>query len=258
MFLDVGAARGGHPSPERGAHPRGSGQPGRLLPGDGSTSRATRWRGCSPARRGRGKRIPALDHGAHRARHRLRGSSRARAARRSRSPHQSRAPRRVSPQNVLVGGDGISRITDFGVARAASRLVSDASGSAEGLRSPTWRRRQAQGDELLDRRADVFSAGIVGVEGPGRQAPVSRPTKRSGHALGRIYERAGAAALARCALTVGKEVSDAGDARLDLDRDRDFSATRAALSSADEPRGQRPRVASAPPRRASSRPTCRK
>ena len=40
--------------------------------------------------------------------------------------------RDVSPQNVLVGLDGCSRLTDFGVARAASRLANTREGAMKG------------------------------------------------------------------------------------------------------------------------------
>ena len=68
--------------------------------------------------------------------------------------------RDVSPQNVLVGVDGISRITDFGVARAASRLTATRVGQLKG-KIAYMAPEQAAGEELIDRRADVFAAGIV-------------------------------------------------------------------------------------------------
>jgi serine/threonine-protein kinase len=68
--------------------------------------------------------------------------------------------RDVSPQNVLVGQDGIARITDFGVARAASRLTATRVGQLKG-KIAYMAPEQAAGSEELDRRADVFSAGIV-------------------------------------------------------------------------------------------------
>jgi eukaryotic-like serine/threonine-protein kinase len=68
--------------------------------------------------------------------------------------------RDVSPQNVLVGTDGISRITDFGVARAASRLTSTRVGQLKG-KIAYMAPEQATGQPLIDRRADVFSAGIL-------------------------------------------------------------------------------------------------
>lgn len=68
--------------------------------------------------------------------------------------------RDVSPQNVLVGQDGIARITDFGVARAASRLTATRVGQLKG-KIAYMAPEQAAGAEDLDRRADVFSAGIV-------------------------------------------------------------------------------------------------
>jgi serine/threonine-protein kinase len=67
--------------------------------------------------------------------------------------------RDVSPQNVLVGIDGVARITDFGVARATSRLTSTRVGQLKG-KLAYMAPEQAQG-EVLDRRADVFSAGIL-------------------------------------------------------------------------------------------------
>ncbi len=68
--------------------------------------------------------------------------------------------RDVSPQNVLVGADGIARITDFGVARAASRLGDTRVGQLKG-KIAYMAPEQASGVEELDRRADVFAAGIV-------------------------------------------------------------------------------------------------
>jgi serine/threonine-protein kinase len=68
--------------------------------------------------------------------------------------------RDVSPQNILVGVDGNTRITDFGVARAASRLSATRAGQLKG-KIAYMAPEQAVGDPTVDRRADVFSAGIV-------------------------------------------------------------------------------------------------
>ncbi|MEO8877648.1 MAG: serine/threonine-protein kinase, partial [Polyangiaceae bacterium] len=67
--------------------------------------------------------------------------------------------RDVSPQNILVGVDGSARITDFGVARAASRLTTTKSGQLKGKLS-YMAPEQARG-KGIDRRADVFAMGIV-------------------------------------------------------------------------------------------------
>lgn len=68
--------------------------------------------------------------------------------------------RDVSPQNVLVGLDGICRITDFGVARAASRLSATRVGQLKG-KIAYMAPEQAMGKSDIDRRADVFASGIV-------------------------------------------------------------------------------------------------
>lgn len=68
--------------------------------------------------------------------------------------------RDVSPQNLLVGVDGVCRITDFGVARAATRLAGTRVGQLKG-KIAYMAPEQALGQTDLDRRADVFAAGIV-------------------------------------------------------------------------------------------------
>lgn len=67
--------------------------------------------------------------------------------------------RDVSPQNVLVGVDGISRISDFGVAHAATRLTATRSGQLKG-KIAYMAPEQAAG-QPVDRRADVFAGGVV-------------------------------------------------------------------------------------------------
>jgi len=69
--------------------------------------------------------------------------------------------RDVSPQNVLVGVEGIGRLTDFGVARAEARINTTRPGHSQikgkvGFLSPEQLRGQP-----IDRRSDVFSAGVM-------------------------------------------------------------------------------------------------
>jgi serine/threonine-protein kinase len=67
--------------------------------------------------------------------------------------------RDCSPQNILVGLDGCTRITDFGIARASARLASTRDGAMKG-KLAYMAPEQTQG-ETLDRRADLFSVGVV-------------------------------------------------------------------------------------------------
>ncbi len=67
--------------------------------------------------------------------------------------------RDVSPQNVLVGADGIARVLDFGVAKAAGRVHQTRGGEVKG-KIAYMAREQLHGGPL-DRRADVYSAAVV-------------------------------------------------------------------------------------------------
>ncbi len=67
--------------------------------------------------------------------------------------------RDVSPQNMLVGIDGASHILDFGVAKAASRVHTTENGQIKG-KLTYMAPEQLRGADL-DRRVDVFAAGIV-------------------------------------------------------------------------------------------------
>jgi serine/threonine-protein kinase len=67
--------------------------------------------------------------------------------------------RDVSPQNILVGVDGVARVTDFGVAKARGRATSTRTGMVKGklhYLAPEQLRGQP-----IDRRVDCFAAGVV-------------------------------------------------------------------------------------------------
>jgi serine/threonine-protein kinase len=66
--------------------------------------------------------------------------------------------RDVSPHNILVSVDGVSRITDFGIARASSRLAVTRAGQLKG--KIAYMAPEQARSEKLDRRADVFALGI--------------------------------------------------------------------------------------------------
>jgi serine/threonine-protein kinase len=71
--------------------------------------------------------------------------------------------RDVSPHNLIVGSDGVTRVTDFGIAIAAGRLASTrTTGVVKGklhYLSPEQVFRKP-----IDRRTDVFAAGVVAWE----------------------------------------------------------------------------------------------
>jgi serine/threonine-protein kinase len=66
--------------------------------------------------------------------------------------------RDVSPQNIHVGADGLTRVLDFGVAKASTRRYVTQTGEIKG-KIPYMSPEQLHG-ETLDRRTDVYAAGV--------------------------------------------------------------------------------------------------
>lgn len=67
--------------------------------------------------------------------------------------------RDVTPGNVLVGTDGIGRITDFGIAKARARLTKTREGVVKGKAG--YIAPELLLGKPVDRRADVFSMGVL-------------------------------------------------------------------------------------------------
>jgi serine/threonine protein kinase len=67
--------------------------------------------------------------------------------------------RDVSPQNVLVGTDGVPRLLDFGVATASGRAQSTRDGQLKGKLA--YMAPEQVRSELPTRRTDVFAASVV-------------------------------------------------------------------------------------------------
>jgi tetratricopeptide (TPR) repeat protein len=76
--------------------------------------------------------------------------------------------RDVSPQNVLIGIDGVPRVLDFGVAKAVGRLCTTQEGQLKG-KLPYMAPEQLGGVDAVDRRTDVYAAGVVLWESLARQ-----------------------------------------------------------------------------------------
>jgi eukaryotic-like serine/threonine-protein kinase len=128
--------------------------------------------------------------------------------------------RDVSPQNVLVGQDGIARITDFGVARAASRLTATRVGQLKG-KIAYMAPEQAAGTEELDRRADVFSAGIVIWEALAQKRLFKAENEAA--TLSRVITEP-VPLLFQVTPQVSKEVSGVVMRALERDRDKRFAS----------------------------------
>src|SRR5262249_34389156 len=65
----------------------------------------------------------------------------------------------VSPQNILVGSDGVARVLDFGVAKAAGRLQTTREGQIKGKLS--YMAPEQLGSAAVDRRVDVYAISVV-------------------------------------------------------------------------------------------------
>jgi eukaryotic-like serine/threonine-protein kinase len=68
--------------------------------------------------------------------------------------------RDVSPQNILVGIDGVAKIIDFGIAKARHRVAEETTDGVLKGKLLYMAPEQALGREI-DRRADVYSLGAV-------------------------------------------------------------------------------------------------
>lgn len=69
--------------------------------------------------------------------------------------------RDVSPQNILVGADGVARITDFGIAKAEARITSTRPGMRKGKIHYMAPEQLIEDGDKIDLRADIFAAGAV-------------------------------------------------------------------------------------------------
>ena len=67
--------------------------------------------------------------------------------------------RDVSPQNVIVGADGVARLVDFGIARARGRQGNTADGDIKG--KVAYMAPEQIRCESITRQADIFAAGVV-------------------------------------------------------------------------------------------------
>ncbi|MBS2018609.1 MAG: serine/threonine protein kinase [Deltaproteobacteria bacterium] len=67
--------------------------------------------------------------------------------------------RDVSPQNILIGADGTTRVVDFGIAKARARKFQTSDGKLRG-KLKYMAPEQLRGGSV-DRRTDVYSAGVV-------------------------------------------------------------------------------------------------
>jgi serine/threonine-protein kinase len=88
----------------------------------------------------------------------LHGLHAAHEARNERGEPLSIVHRDVSPQNILVGVDGIARVLDFGVAKAVGRVATTREGQIKGKISYLAPEQLAGG---ISRQSDVYAASVV-------------------------------------------------------------------------------------------------
>lgn len=67
--------------------------------------------------------------------------------------------RDISPQNIIIGTDGVPRVLDFGIAKAEGRVQSTEQGALKG--KVAYMSPEQVWGKAIDRRADVFAASVV-------------------------------------------------------------------------------------------------
>lgn len=100
------------------------------------------------------------------------------AAHEARDPQGSQLQivhRDISPQNLIVGYDGSVRVLDFGIASAAEKLHTTRNGTIKG-RFAYMAPEQMRG-HAVDRRADIWSLGVVLWEGLSQRRMFKRDTE---------------------------------------------------------------------------------
>ncbi|MBW2524563.1 MAG: serine/threonine protein kinase [Deltaproteobacteria bacterium] len=89
----------------------------------------------------------------------LQGLHAAHEATDERGAHLEVVHRDVSPQNLLVGEDGLTRVLDFGIAKAAGRIHQTRTGHLKGNLS--YMAPEQAMEQPVDRRADIYTLAVV-------------------------------------------------------------------------------------------------
>lgn len=95
--------------------------------------------------------------------------------------------RDVSPQNIMIARDGLVKVLDFGVAKAASETHVTRTGQLSG-KAAYMSPEQAIG-QTVDRRTDVFAAGVVLWEAVTGQRLFRSPGTPESAALKNVLEK---------------------------------------------------------------------
>ena len=124
--------------------------------------------------------------------------------------------RDFSPHNILVGIDGVARLTDFGIAKARNRITSTETGAVKGKTGYISPEQILGGG--VDRRSDIWAAGVVAWE-----AFASR----------RLYRSDGEDPLAAIVRSLTEEPKHLSEVRLDAPRAMGDAVARALQPERD-------------------------
>lgn len=69
--------------------------------------------------------------------------------------------RDLKPANVLVDGDGVPHLVDFGIARAIGANSTRLTSLGHGVGTPSYMAPEQAAGRLVDRRADVYALGVL-------------------------------------------------------------------------------------------------